>query len=78
MKKLSIIAGLVLTTVFFASCEHQNIGPAKSTIDLQPSITTSKDIETKAGDLESNDSLPKPNKFHTTIDIEKSLLTAHN
>jgi PBP1b-binding outer membrane lipoprotein LpoB len=50
MKKLSIIAGLVLTTVFFASCESNEVMPqvnhsnsATQTVDFQePEFATQK------------------------------------
>ncbi len=47
MKKLSIIAGLVFTTVFFASCEQQNIMPAEYAPAPQPSrtLTTEGEIQ---------------------------------
>jgi PBP1b-binding outer membrane lipoprotein LpoB len=50
MKKLSIIAGLVFTTVFFASCESNEVMPqvnhsntATQTVDFQePEFATQK------------------------------------
>jgi PBP1b-binding outer membrane lipoprotein LpoB len=78
MKKLSIIAGLVFTTVIFASCESQSIEPTTGTIAPEPSRTLTVESETKAQNQARKESLPKVNELHTPIDIEKSALSAHN
>ncbi|MCP9763449.1 hypothetical protein [Lacihabitans soyangensis] len=78
MKKLSTIAGLVFTTVFFASCESQSIEPTTGTIAPKPSRTLTVESETKAHNQARKESLPKVNELHTPIDIEKSALSAHN
>ncbi len=76
MKKLSIIAGLVFTTVFFASCESQNIEPGTGAVAPQPSRTLTTEVEIQS--LERKETLTKVNELHTAIDIEKTALSAHN
>lgn len=58
MKKLSIIAGLVFTTVFFASCESDEVMPQVNysnssiqTVDFQePEFATQNRPSLKAGE----------------------------
>jgi PBP1b-binding outer membrane lipoprotein LpoB len=78
MKKLSIIAGLVFTTVFFASCEQQDIMPAEYAPAPQPSCTLTTEGEIQSQIQAKKESLPKVNELHTAIDVEKSALSAHN
>ena len=78
MKKLSIIVALVFTTVFFASCESQNIEPTTGVTAPEPSRTLTVESETQAENQARKESLPKVNELHTPIDIEKSALSAHN
>jgi PBP1b-binding outer membrane lipoprotein LpoB len=78
MKKLSIIAALVFTTVFFASCESQNIEPTTGATAPEPSRTLTVESETQSENQARKESLPKVNELHVVIDIEKSALSAHN
>ena len=78
MKKLNIIAGLVFATIFFASCESQNIEPTTGVTAPEPSRTLTVESETQAQNQARKESFPKVNQLHTPIDIEKSALSAHN
>jgi PBP1b-binding outer membrane lipoprotein LpoB len=78
MKKLRIIAGLVITTVFFASCESQNVIPAEAANAPQPSRTLTTEGESLYQNQARKESLPKLNELHAPIDVEKSALSAHN
>lgn len=78
MKKLSIIAGLVFTTMFFASCEQQEIVPGEYAEAPQPSRTLILESDKQVENQARKESLPNLNDLTPTIDIEKSAVSAHN
>lgn len=78
MKKFSIIAGLVFTTLFFASCEQQEIIPGEYAEAPQPSRTLILESEKQVENQARKESLPKLNDFTPAIDIEKGAVSAHN
>jgi len=76
MKKLSIIAGLLFTNMFFASCEQLEIVPGEYAEAPHPSRTLT--IESEVQNQARKESLPKLNVLSPTIDIEKGAVFAHN
>lgn len=78
MKKLSIIAGLVFTILFFASCEQQEIVPGEYAEAPQPSRTLTLESEKQVENQARKESLPNLNDLTLTIDIEKGAVSAHN
>jgi hypothetical protein len=78
MKKFSIIAGLVFTTLFFTSCEQQEIIPGEYAEAPQPSRTLILESEKQVENQARKESLPKLNDLTPAIDIEKGAVSAHN
>lgn len=78
MKKFSIIAGLVFTTLFFASCEQQEIIPGEYAEAPQPSRTLILENEKQVENQVRKESLPKLKDIAPAIDIEKGAVSAHN
>jgi hypothetical protein len=78
MKKLSITAGLVFTTLFFASCEQQEIIPSEYAKAPQPSRTLILENEKQVENQTRKKSLTKLKDLPPAIDIEKGAVSAHN
>jgi PBP1b-binding outer membrane lipoprotein LpoB len=78
MKKFSIIARLVFTTLFFASCEQQEIIPGEYAEAPQPSRTLILENEKQVENQVRKESLPKLKDIAPAIDIEKGAVSAHN
>lgn len=78
MKKFSIIAGLVFTTLFFASCEQQEIIPGEYAEAPQPNRTLILENEKQVENQVRKESLPKLKDIAPAIDIEKGAVSAHN
>ena len=75
MKKLSIIAGLVFTTVFFASCESTDVMPqvnhsiATQTVDFEePEFATQKRPSVK-----TEETIVVPAAIEAIITVENKL-----
>lgn len=78
MKKLSIIAGLVFSTLFFASCEQYVITPGEYAEAPEVSRTLILESDIQLENQARKDSYPKLNDLMPTIDIEKGAVSAHN
>lgn len=78
MKKFSIIARLVFTTLFFTSCEQHEIIPGEYADAPQPSRTLILESEKQVENQARKESLPKLNDLPPAIDIEKGAVSAHN
>jgi PBP1b-binding outer membrane lipoprotein LpoB len=78
MKKLSIIAGLVFTSLFFASCEQQEIIPKEYVAAPVVSRTFILESDKRLENQAKKESYPKLRNLMPTIDIEKGSLSVHN